>query len=388
MFHRIPRQILAGLDKTKHTVVLDPYCGSGTVLVEAALRGHRAIGIDVNPLARLLAEVKSTPLPLVGLRRSAERLLNRAYQSNMRPPRDPLLDFWFKTSAQTAIARLRGAIDNVRDPRYRRFFLVTLSSIIRRSSWADPSIAPPVRLSDRRSSKANARYRRDLARANAMTANSVYLLFESALGKNMDRIGRLSRCTDFGPVRVLAPPAHAAHTRLRRNSVDVILTSPPYCGAQKYVRSLRLELYWLGFDKAQIAAVDRETLGTERVSTRVALKQLLTGYAYHDSLIRKVWDANPTRAIMLSHYVKYLDGFAVEARRVLRPGGSAFVTFGTSRIGGVEVDMAANFRYLAALRGLEYVTTLVDAIPSRGLLTRRHRTSNTICDEQVVWLKA
>ena len=388
MFHRIPRQILSALDQTKHTVVLDPYCGSGTVLIEAALRGHRAVGVDVNPLARLLAEVKSTPLPPKSLQRSAERLLNRAFQSNASPPRDPFLDFWFKASVQMAIGRLRAAIENVRDLRYRRFFLVTLSSIIRRCSLADPSIAPPVRLSDRRSSKANARYRRDLARARGMTAGTVFLRFESALEKNIDRVNQLNHCTDFGRVRVLSSPAHAARTGLRRNSVDVILTSPPYCGAQKYVRSLRLELYWLGFAKDQIAAVDRETLGTERVSLRATLPQLLTGFDVHDRLIRKVWSANRTRAIMLSAYVKYLNDFAAEAHRLLRPGGCAFVTFGTSRIGGIDVDMARIFRQLATTRGLDYVTTLVDSIPSRGLMTRRHRTSSMIADEQVVWLKA
>ena len=49
MFHRIPAEILASSTAERLTV-LDPFCGSGTVLLEAALRGHSAIGIDVNPL--------------------------------------------------------------------------------------------------------------------------------------------------------------------------------------------------------------------------------------------------------------------------------------------------------------------------------------------------
>jgi DNA modification methylase len=46
----------------KNDVVLDPFCGSGGVLVEARLAGLNSVGIDINPLACLLAEVKSNPI--------------------------------------------------------------------------------------------------------------------------------------------------------------------------------------------------------------------------------------------------------------------------------------------------------------------------------------
>src|SRR2546422_3074150 len=47
MFHRIPQQILSALTTREKTTVLDPFCGSGTVLLEGALKGHRTIGIDI-----------------------------------------------------------------------------------------------------------------------------------------------------------------------------------------------------------------------------------------------------------------------------------------------------------------------------------------------------
>ena len=65
MFHRIPAEILASLTADDGLTVLDPFCGSGTVLLEAALRGHSAIGIDINPLARLISKVKTTRLDVV-----------------------------------------------------------------------------------------------------------------------------------------------------------------------------------------------------------------------------------------------------------------------------------------------------------------------------------
>jgi len=47
-----------------HQLIVDPFCGSGTVLTEALLANHQAIGIDINPLAVLLAKVRSKPLSL------------------------------------------------------------------------------------------------------------------------------------------------------------------------------------------------------------------------------------------------------------------------------------------------------------------------------------
>ena len=387
MFHRIPRQILTALGNIKNSVVLDPFCGSGTVLVEAALRGYDAIGIDVNPLARLISEVKSTPLPASSLRRSSSRLLRRAKKIVFRPLGDPLLDFWFKESAIISIYQLLNAIQNVRNPQYRNFFRITLSSIIRRCSLADPSIPPPVRLTRSRCDRANQRYRRDYHRVQSITADSVYEQFETALDKNIHRVDSLNHQKNLGSVIILDQNAEAAKTTLDQSSVDLILTSPPYCGSQKYVRTLRLEMNWLGYSKECISEIDAKTLGTERVRKVKNLQQLLSGDNDQDRLIHRVWENNPIRAIMLSNYLTYLNQFAAECRRVIRPSGDLFITFGTFRITSIEIDMAALFKKMALGNGLQYVTTLIDTIPSRGLLTQRHSSASTILDEQVVWLK-
>lgn len=388
MFHRIPQQIFSALDKNDRAVVLDPFCGSGTVLIEAALRGNDAIGVDINPLARLLTTVKSTPLPPSELQRLGELLLARARAYPEYALKDEFLDFWFKREAQISLFKLRRAIDDIRTPNYRNFFLITFSSIIRRCSLADPAIPPPVRLSQGRIHKANGRYKRHFTLAQALSSQTVYDHFHTALLNNIRRLGRLDLCRNLGRVQVLEAPSEAASTTLDRHSVDLILTSPPYCGAQKYVRTLKLELYWLGYKKCEIATVDCKTLGTERISKAREVNQLLTGNVRQDDLIRRVWKRNPVRATMLSAYFHYLKRFLRECHRILRPTGDAFVTLGTSHVAGIKVDMADYFSTLAEDIGFDYVTTLIDSIPSRGLLTARHRSSGTIDDEQVVWLKA
>jgi DNA modification methylase len=59
----IPRAFIEHLPIPTGTRVLDPFCGSGTTLVEAQRAGLSTVGIDLNPIACLLARVKTTPLP-------------------------------------------------------------------------------------------------------------------------------------------------------------------------------------------------------------------------------------------------------------------------------------------------------------------------------------
>ena len=386
MFHRIPAEILSS-SSTRPLTVLDPFCGSGTVLLEAALRGHFAIGIDVNPLARLIARVKTTRLDVDSLSVRATTTLRRAKAARCTQNIDILPTYWFLPGARRALLQTHQEIREIHYRPHRDFLRVSLSAIVRRSSLADPSIPPPVRLSAERAKRGSTRYARDLKNALAVSPGTVHEAFRKRVESNILRMSELARCPGYGRARVLATSAEAAATGLPPDSVDLIITSPPYCGSQKYVRSLRLEMLLLGFDSSTIAEADRRTLGTERLSIRNAQARLTTPFVDANCFIRRVSATNPTRALMAAEYVHYLSRFAIECARVLKRGGEAFVTFGTSRVAGVPAAWDRLFRTAAEHAGLRLVAVLVDRIPSRGLMTSRHRTSSTIDDERVVWLK-
>ena len=385
MFHRIPAEILTSLTG-KGLTVLDPFCGSGTVLLETALRGHSAIGIDVNPLARLISRVKTTRLDIASLSRCADQTLSRARASSGNQGVDALPAYWFLPSARRALVTTYREVQRVAYKPHRDFLRVCLSATVRRSSLADPSVAPPVRLSSARESRGSRRYARDLRRALSVSSHTVHDLFRRNVESNIARMSELRLCEDYGTAQVLES-AEAAETGLPTQSVDLIITSPPYCGAQKYVRSVRLEMLLLGFDHAEIAETDRRTLGTERVSVKNVNARLETPLAEANTLIRKIAQRNTTRALMAAEYTRYLSRFARECFRVLKSGGEAFVTFGTGHVSGIAVAWDRLFCTVAEEAGLRIVAVLIDNIPSRGLMTSRHRTSNTIDDERVVWIR-
>ena len=96
----IPANLLDILHPKKLSTVLDPFCGSGTVLVESIDRGLNAIGIDLNPLATLITRVKTSPLPLNFLRVGKSVLasaLKKYARGDFEVPQIPRIDHWFKT---------------------------------------------------------------------------------------------------------------------------------------------------------------------------------------------------------------------------------------------------------------------------------------------------
>ena len=131
----IPRYFVEKLSQPGD-VVLDPFCGSGTVLLEARLLGRNAIGIDTNPLARLISSVKARPLPVQKLRRAivtVERTLKeRKHKASVEFPN---IDYWFDKKAKGELQRIRGTLDSVRgemdEEGIRVFLLLCFSSIIR-----------------------------------------------------------------------------------------------------------------------------------------------------------------------------------------------------------------------------------------------------------------
>lgn len=386
MFHRIPVEILGSFAGERLTV-LDPYCGSGTVLLEAALQGHRAVGADVNPLARLISRVKTRRLDTSGLCEEASDIAHARLADATILDAGRLPEYWFLPAARTALVRIHDGIQNNHTGPRRDFLRISLSAVVRRCSLADPTVPPPVRMSTARTARAKKTYAEDLERALAVTAETVQTAFCERVHSNAARMAELCQVDRYGGVRILSGRAHAAATGLRGESVDVILTSPPYCGAQKYVRSLRLEMILLGFRPSEMASADRRTLGTERVSVRNASARMKTPLQEADSLVEAIAARNRTRALMAAEYIRYLQRFAIECARVLRAQGEAFVTFGTGQIAGIRVPWDRVFTALGERAGLRCVAVLVDRIPSRGLITSRHQSSGVINDERVVWLK-
>lgn len=111
-------------------VVLDPFCGSGSVLLEAFMRGYDAYGIDINPLSLLISRVKTTPLNYKILQDKLEEILEKTYLvKNPNIPNFFNIDYWFKPEVISKLTALKIAIDSIKERSIKDFFRVVLSKI-------------------------------------------------------------------------------------------------------------------------------------------------------------------------------------------------------------------------------------------------------------------
>lgn len=134
---QIPRTLIDLFHHGDGSAVLDPFCGSGTTNVEAFEAGLPSVGIDLNPLATLVAKVKTTPLT-VPLGRIAREICvsarRRIEAGRFEVPPIPRVDHWFKPTVQKALAVVVAELNGLEDKDLADALKVALSSIIVRVS--------------------------------------------------------------------------------------------------------------------------------------------------------------------------------------------------------------------------------------------------------------
>lgn len=361
--------------------VLDPFCGSGTVLVEARLRGFEADGADSNPLARLLSTAKTTPVEPRVLREGLGRILEALPDAADPPVGIVNIDHWFLPEAQKALARLRSAITALEDESIRQFFWVSFSACVRRSSLADPRLSVPVRVNPERRAVYGAKGEAVIRRFENLASLDVIQLFRAVSLLNIERVSAYVEAA--GSHRPTSLFSDSRSIDRRDGYYDLVITSPPYLGAQKYVRASGLSLGWLGLTpNATLRPLERLSIGREHLDQ--SEKEIsASGIPEADVLISEIADKNPLRASIASTYLQEMKAALREAARVTRPGGNLVLVIGSNLISGVHFPTPQFICRLAQEAGFSLQLHLTDTIRSRGLMTKRNKTAGLISQESI-----
>lgn len=231
----IPRTLLNALPLREDTVVFDPFVGSGATLVEAQRRGIASIGVDLNPIACLIARVKTGPAPAALL--ETARQIRLAASKNKAPRRldIPNVDHWFKKEVQEAVAALLHQINGLRKGRTHDALRLALSSILVRVSNQD----------------SDTRY---AAVDKQVTRGDVFESFESAADKLNKAL--VARDWTLSPAKVVEANTLTLEPGALKGRVGLVITSPPYPNAYEYWLYHKYRMWWLGFDP--LAVKDQE----------------------------------------------------------------------------------------------------------------------------------
>lgn len=354
--------------------VLDPFSGSGTVALETVLSGRTALFAEANPLGRLLTAVKTRHLQAADIDAALEQVRCAFAKSRARkPPEVVNIEKWYSADVIAQLVRLRAAIDSLGAGYEREMMLATFSAVARKASNADPRFSVPVR------------YRPGEAPVIASPID----LFQSQLSANRTRLATLGQVDRLGNAIGAGTDARELKasdgTRLPDSSVGMIISSPPYAGAQKYVRASSLSLGWLGLTPAsQLRKLEDRTIGREHFVKGVWGTQEPSGIPQADTLIAEIARDNPARATIVAVYLAEMQAALIEAVRVLRTGGHLVLVIGDNTVCGRRFASSVYLREMLEKMGTTVVLSLVDTILTRHLMTRRATTAGIITTESVI----
>lgn len=372
--------------------VLDPFGGTGTVALEAILAGNKAFYSDANPLARLIAKTKTTQICTDTAKIRLEKIiLNYKKSRKSTPPKVINIAKWYRPEDIKSLTRLKHAIEELSCPETQDFFNVTFSAVARKVSLADPRLSVPVRLK----SKTDA----DSAALRPQTFQSVMEVFLQQAELNFSRMDHLKRlffhektaeCVGFDARKLKQPLGWNEESSeiLKSESIDLIITSPPYAGAQKYIRASSLSLGWLGLTKdGALKPLENLSIGREHLPKAVWEIESLTGIHEADLVLKRVREKSKIRAAIAATYLNEMRDSLSEAARVLKKGGHLVLVIGNNEVCGEVFESSLYLKAVANEAGLSTELELVDEIKSRGLMTKRNKTAGIISREWVLLFK-
>lgn len=376
----IPRYFIEKYTQ-KDDIVLDPFCGSGTTLLEARVLGRNAIGLDINPLAALISEVKTTSLDIdelsLAISLTKEELKNGNGKLTVEFPN---IDYWFCKKAQNELSRIKVSIENLQG-RFKKdsydFLLVCLSAIIRKSSYADPRIAKTYKS------------KRVLEKKKNGWVPTPTQYFEDILDKNFERIKSLSEHlkTNNNYVKVFQGDAREAPSILNQNGIeeiDFIITSPPYINAQDYFRSYKLELWWLGLaTPEEVRYLNKLAIGTENISGSNYDSKPNSDSRLLDLTLNKIWKINKKKFYIIYNYFKNMNHIFRESHKMLKMGGHFCLITGNNTICGVQIPTYKILTNIAKNNGFNLVETARDKIRNRSLPPNRNHNGGIIKEEWI-----
>jgi DNA modification methylase len=360
-YHRYPAkfipQIVQKLIET-YTVegdkIVDVFAGCGTTLVESKIHGRRSEGVDINPVAQLITKAKINPINPRVLDTEIKKVLLAIKSFN--PANDkmiekhPRIDYWFESEAKQKIAFLYEIILDIEKEKVRDFLLCGLSNIFKNcSKWLQSSTKPQVD-PDKKISEVFFSFEFQIKRMQKKNNEFYETLKASGLLR--------SSCS----IKL----ADARKTKIRSNSANAIITSPPYVTSYEYADIHQLTGYWFDYI-SDITSFRKDFIGTFYSNNR----DFETQVPIARDIVDKMMPISKKKAGEIANYFNDMYNVAKEMHRILLPGGVVCLVIGNTMVKDVEIKSAEGFAEILSQQGFEIEEVIKREIPTKLIPTIR-----------------
>ena len=334
--------------------LLDPYCGTGTSLVEASIYGMNAVGCDINPLVRLIASAKTTTLSLDALDERLESLRSGLVQAKISKNGLPAAslphilnrDYWFSDRVAKQLSIIREYILSVENAVIRNFLWVAFSETVRECSYTKNGEFKLVRM-----------------RAEKLESHNpdVFRLFQGKLARNREGLAAyIERRQD---VDVLVTDANTAKSEAPSvlQSFDLVITSPPYGDSPTtvaYGQFSRLSAEWIGLPNPR--KVDRLSMGGSRRNGHLPDSPVTPA-------IEEIRIADEKRALQVEAFYFDLRNSIKTIASVTSDRATVCYVVGNRRVKGVTLPTDEFVAFTFGELGFSHKETVVRNIPNKRM---------------------
>ena len=357
-------------------VVFDPFVGSGTTAVETLYAERNFVGVEINPLSVLISNIKTANYDVKILNRLEKRIITLV-ENDEEPVTEEEKPFvvnrehWFKNFVQDDLIKIRrnihtavDFIDEEEQKKYEDFLLGVLSAIVKQVSNADTAHVFPG-ISKR------------MRRLEAEGKIDIHVLetFKRGLKK------RIKYIEEFGQHKTSAIILEGNSSNIDlskyKDSVDLVVTNPPYISSVRYAETLKLELYWMGICKTakEYMELSNSMIGNDHISKKVYQEKHTTNYDFINEYIDKLFDIDPKQAEVVYEFFTLMEQVIKNINYVLKSGKKLVMKISDSKIRKIKVPTGKLLTQIALENGFKLVDYFDDKINenSRSLLTARNQ---------------
>lgn len=365
MIPQVARQLLEDFaPKGKLELVLDPYAGSGTTLVESSIKGIRSIGTDLNPLARFMSKVKNTHYKIDLIREGNAHLTtgiiiyHPTEVINTDFSRISNYSFWYNEDSLYKLSYLHQLISDL-DPSIQDFFLLCLSETIREVSFTRNGEFKRYKMSEKQLEKFDP---------------DVFNTFEKKVQRNIKGLEAFNNTgsNNLASVYDFNTSYGIPSEILKEGSVDLVVTSPPYGDSHTtvaYGQFSRWANEWFDFKNAK--SLDRLLMGgviskeirfkSESINSELENIKKLDEKRYYEviSFLNDYWDSIKNVA------------------KVIRKGGRVCYVVGNRRVKNIQINLDFFTAEMFEKCGFKHEITIVREIPNKRMPSKNSPTNKT-----------
>ncbi len=369
-------------------LVFDPFVGSGTTAVECAKLNRNFLGCEINELSVMIAKTKTYNYDLEKLKQ-VEKNICELFENDIDPIKDdekPFCvnrDHWFKDFVQKDLVIIRRNIIKSTEflsidekGKYSDFLHTLLSAIVKQVSNADTMhVFPGI----------SKRMKR--LEAEGQIKIVVFDTFKRALKK---RIGYVEEFGNHSSnINILHSSSASEISKKHYNTVDLVVTNPPYISSVRYAETLKLELYWMGICKSSADYIDlsNKMIGDDHIKAKDYKEKFLTNYDFINNYIDELYVIDKKQAKVVYDYFTLMEKVILNLHNLLKKDGKVVIKISDSKIRKIKVPSGELLTKIAELNGFKLIDVFNDKINqnSRSLTTARNTYSDIILEDNIIF---